>query len=218
MWHGRTVDLAQVRPNPQRSYGSCVDTQPLLEDDVRPRVPFTRIKPRAVHGHGRSFPRPHQPGPSTSGNARAFDGSPIGSPGGTLANRVTDGPRPGNPARHRGATALGRRSPPNFPDPDASPIQSRSYNPAPTELDLDTLSTDTTDSLREQVRRVHQRLNEVQKEILKSREEVGESSKGGSPFTLEIQSKPLPATFRFPALEPYDGSGDPMEHIATFRT
>ncbi|RWW49142.1 hypothetical protein BHE74_00044739 [Ensete ventricosum] len=95
--------------------------------------------------------------------------------------------------------------------------QSRSYNPAPTELDLDTLSTDSTDSLREQVRRVHQRLDEVQKEVLKSREEIGESSKGGSPFTPEIQSKPLPATFSLPALEPYDGSGDPMEHIATFR-
>ncbi|RRT41571.1 hypothetical protein B296_00052950 [Ensete ventricosum] len=86
-----------------------------------------------------------------------------------------------------------------------------------TELDLNTLSTDTTDSLREQVRRVHQRLDEVQKEVLKSREEVEESSKGGSPFTPEIQSKPLPAIFRLPTLEPYDGSGDPLEHIATFR-
>ncbi|RWV84966.1 hypothetical protein GW17_00053283 [Ensete ventricosum] len=106
---------------------------------------------------------------------------------------------------------------PASPTPTPARSQSRSYNPAPTELDLDTLSTDTTDSLREQVRRVHQRLDEVQKEVLKSREEVGESSKGGSPFTPEIQSKPLPATFRLPALEPYDGSGDPMEHIATFR-
>ncbi|RWW25439.1 hypothetical protein GW17_00010206 [Ensete ventricosum] len=61
----------------------------------------------------------------------------------------------------------------------------------------------------------NQRLDEVQKEVLKSREEVGESSKGGSPFTPDIQSKLLPATFRLP--EPYDGSGDPMEHIATFR-
>ncbi|RZS19230.1 hypothetical protein BHM03_00051603 [Ensete ventricosum] len=42
-------------------------------------------------------------------------------------------------------------------------------------------------------------------------------SQSDSPFTPEIQSKPLPATFRLPALEPYDGSGDPMEHIATFR-
>ncbi|RZS19148.1 hypothetical protein BHM03_00051496 [Ensete ventricosum] len=102
------------------------------------------------------------------------------------------------------------------PTPMPARSQSRSYNPAQTELDLDTLSTDTTYSLREQVRRVHQRLDEVQKEVLKSREEVGESSKGGSPFTPEIQSKPLPATFRLPALEPYDGSGDPMEHIVTF--
>ncbi|RWW18651.1 hypothetical protein GW17_00017354, partial [Ensete ventricosum] len=105
---------------------------------------------------------------------------------------------------------------PASPTPTSARSQSRSYNPALTELDLDTLSTDTTESLREQVRRVHQRLDEVQKEVLKSREEVGESSKGGSPFTPEIQSKPLPTTFRLPALEPYDGSCDPMEHIATF--
>ncbi|RWV95092.1 hypothetical protein GW17_00042315 [Ensete ventricosum] len=106
---------------------------------------------------------------------------------------------------------------PASPTPTPARSQSRSYNPAPTELDLDTLSTDSTDSLREQVRRVHQRLDEVQKEVFRSREEIGESSKGGSPFTPEIQSKPLPATFRLPALEPYDGSGDPTEHIATFR-
>ncbi|RZR86839.1 hypothetical protein BHM03_00014121, partial [Ensete ventricosum] len=44
-----------------------------------------------------------------------------------------------------------------------------------------------------------------------------ESSKGGSPFTPEIQAKMLPTTFRFPALEPYDGSDDQTEHFATFR-
>ncbi|RWV82812.1 hypothetical protein GW17_00055653 [Ensete ventricosum] len=101
---------------------------------------------------------------------------------------------------------------------NAAKDRCRSYNPAPIELDLDTLSTDCTDSLREQVSRVHQRLDEVQKEVLRSKEETGESSKRGSPFTPEIQSKPLPATFRLPALEPYDGSGDPMEHVATFRS
>ncbi|RZR90809.1 hypothetical protein BHM03_00018771, partial [Ensete ventricosum] len=103
------------------------------------------------------------------------------------------------------------------PTPTPARSQSRSYNRVPIEPDFDTLSTDTADSLREQVRRVYQRLDEVQKEVLKSRGEVGESSKGGSSFTLEIQSQPLPATFRLPALEPYDGSGDPTEHIATFR-
>ncbi|RWW79040.1 hypothetical protein BHE74_00012691 [Ensete ventricosum] len=75
------------------------------------------------------------------------------------------------------------------PTPTPARSQSRSYNPVPTEPDFDTLSTDTADSLRKQVRRVHQRLDEVQKEVLKSREEVGESSKGGSSFTPEIQAK-----------------------------
>ncbi|RZS28250.1 hypothetical protein BHM03_00061820 [Ensete ventricosum] len=103
------------------------------------------------------------------------------------------------------------------PTPTPARSQSRSYNPIRTEPDFDTLSTDTADSLREQVRRVHQRLDEVQKEVLKSRGEVGESSKGGSPFTPKIQAKSVSTTFRLPTLEPYDGSGDPTEHIAAFR-
>ncbi|RRT32029.1 hypothetical protein B296_00056883 [Ensete ventricosum] len=37
-----------------------------------------------------------------------------------------------------------------------------------------------------------------------------------SPFTPEIQGKPLLANFRLPTFEPYDGSGDPIKHIATF--
>ncbi|RRT31502.1 hypothetical protein B296_00056247 [Ensete ventricosum] len=63
---------------------------------------------------------------------------------------------------------------PASPTPTPARSQSRSYNPASTELDLDTLSTDSIDSLREQVRRVHQRLDEVQKEVFRSREEIGE--------------------------------------------
>ncbi|RZR86339.1 hypothetical protein BHM03_00013512 [Ensete ventricosum] len=95
--------------------------------------------------------------------------------------------------------------------------QSCSCDPIQTSPDLDTLSSDTADSLREQVRQVHQRLDEVHKEVLKSRREIGESSKGGSPFTPEIQGKPLTATFRLPTLEPYDGNDDPTEHIVAFR-
>ncbi|RWW40598.1 hypothetical protein BHE74_00053975 [Ensete ventricosum] len=89
------------------------------------------------------------------------------------------------------------------PTPTPAPSQSRSCDPVQTGPDFDSLSSDTTDSLREQVRQVHQRLDEVQKEVLKSREDIEESSKGGSPFTLEIQGKPLPASFRLPTLEPY---------------
>ncbi|RWW37012.1 hypothetical protein BHE74_00057925 [Ensete ventricosum] len=56
------------------------------------------------------------------------------------------------------------------------------------------------------------------KEVLNSKGEIGESSKGGSPFTPEIQGKPIPASFRLPTLELYDGGGDPTEHIVAFHT
>ncbi|RZR79185.1 hypothetical protein BHM03_00004817 [Ensete ventricosum] len=60
--------------------------------------------------------------------------------------------------------------------------------------ELDTLSFDSTDSLRARVPQVNQRLNDVQKEFVKSKEELEESSKGGSPFVPEIQDKPIPTT------------------------
>ncbi|RRT63201.1 hypothetical protein B296_00029994 [Ensete ventricosum] len=103
------------------------------------------------------------------------------------------------------------------PTPAPAWSQSRSCDLVQTGPDFDTLSSDTADSLREQVHQVHQRLDEVQKEVLKSKGEIRESSKGGSPFTPEIQGKPLPATFRLLALEPYDRSGDPTKHVAPFR-
>ncbi|RZS08109.1 hypothetical protein BHM03_00039038 [Ensete ventricosum] len=211
--HPRLAEEVRLHANPQ----------PLLEDDDRPGVPLTRIKPRAIHGHDRGFPRPHQPA--------AHQPAPLQTESPTTPSRgippVAEAPPPRVAEAPSPRVAevppprVAEEPPPRVPvSPTPTPTrsQSRSYNPAPTELDLDTLSTDSTDSLREQVRRVHQRLDEVQKEVLRSKDETGESSKGGSPFTPEIQSKPLPATFRLPALEPYDGSGDPMEHVATFRS
>ncbi|RRT67454.1 hypothetical protein B296_00015725, partial [Ensete ventricosum] len=75
-------------------------------------------------------------------------------------------------APSRGIPPVAEAPPPRVPvssTPTPTRSQSCSYNPAPTELDLDTLSTDSIDSLREQVRRVHQRLDEVQKEVLRSK-------------------------------------------------
>ncbi|RRT31976.1 hypothetical protein B296_00049407, partial [Ensete ventricosum] len=177
-------------------HGSCADPQPFLEDDDRPGVPFTRIQPRTIRNHGRGFPRPHQPSPSTSGYgadhsfipapAHAFDGSPNGSHGGTPTNGVASSPEPRVPPEVEPPQPQVAEARAASPTPTPARSQSRSYNPIQTEPDFDTLSTDTADSLREQVRRVHQRLDEVQKEVLKSRGEVGENSKGGSPFTPEI--------------------------------
>ncbi|RWW07945.1 hypothetical protein GW17_00028649 [Ensete ventricosum] len=82
--------------------------------------------------------------------------------------------------------------------------------------DPDIISSDS-DSLQAQLRLMNQRVDEVQKEFVKSKEEPEENSIGGSTFVPEVQDKPIPQHFRLPTLEAYDGSSDPTEHVAAFR-
>ncbi|XP_075650053.1 uncharacterized protein LOC142620582 [Castanea sativa] len=39
-----------------------------------------------------------------------------------------------------------------------------------------------------------------------------------SPFTASINSHPLPPKFKMPSLDSYDGTSNPCDHIATFKT
>ena len=39
-----------------------------------------------------------------------------------------------------------------------------------------------------------------------------------SPFVPSINSHPLPSKFKMPSLDSYDGTHDPCDHIATFKT
>ena len=39
-----------------------------------------------------------------------------------------------------------------------------------------------------------------------------------SPFTASINGHPLPAKFKMPSLDSNDGTRDPCDHIATFKT
>ena len=39
-----------------------------------------------------------------------------------------------------------------------------------------------------------------------------------SPFIMSINSHPLPSKFKMPALDSYDETCDPCDHIATFKT
>ena len=39
-----------------------------------------------------------------------------------------------------------------------------------------------------------------------------------SPFTVLINGHPLPPKFKMPSLDSYDGTCDPFDHIATFKT
>ncbi|RZS13818.1 hypothetical protein BHM03_00045434 [Ensete ventricosum] len=98
-----------------------------------------------------------------------------------------------------------------------SQSMSRSRNVMRTPPEPNIISSDSTNSMREQLRQVNQRLDEVLRDFVKSKEVVGETTKGGSPFIPKIQDKPVPSGFRLPILEPYDGSTDPSEHVGMFR-
>ena len=39
-----------------------------------------------------------------------------------------------------------------------------------------------------------------------------------SPFTLSVNSFPLPQKFRMPQIKSYDGVKDPLDHLETFKT
>ncbi|RRT67399.1 hypothetical protein B296_00017911 [Ensete ventricosum] len=123
----------------------------------------------------------------------------------------TGRPKENTPAEHP-TTPRSR-----IPNTSVSQPANRSRDVMCLSLEPDVVSSDSTNSVREQLRQVNQRLDEVQKDFVRSKEEVGETTKGGSSFTPEILDKPIPSSFRLSTLEPYDGSTEPTEHVAAFR-
>ncbi|RRT58408.1 hypothetical protein B296_00021041 [Ensete ventricosum] len=81
----------------------------------------------------------------------------------------------------------------------------------------DTLSSNSTNSLRAQLRLMNRCIDEVQKEFVKSKDELEESSMIVSPFVPEIHDKPISRKYWLPTLEAYDDSFDPTEHVVAFR-
>ncbi|RWW43059.1 hypothetical protein BHE74_00051320 [Ensete ventricosum] len=81
--------------------------------------------------------------------------------------------------------------------PSVTAVRSVSHlrDSTPMTSELDIISSDSINSLREHLRQVNQRLDEVQKEFIKSKEELEESSNGDSPFVPEIQDKPVLTNF-----------------------
>ncbi|RRT72489.1 hypothetical protein B296_00008639 [Ensete ventricosum] len=82
--------------------------------------------------------------------------------------------------------------------------------------DPDTLSSDSIDSLRVQLRLVNQRINNVHKTI-RTKDERGESPLCGSLFVQKIKDTPIPQHFHLTMLEVYDDGSDPIEHVAAFQ-
>ncbi|RWV89213.1 hypothetical protein GW17_00048643 [Ensete ventricosum] len=62
---------------------------------------------------------------------------------------------------------------------------------------------------------MNQRFDDVHK-TLRTKDERGKSPLCGSPFIQEIQDVSILQHFHLPMLEAYDGSSDPMEHVAAF--
>ncbi|RWW39844.1 hypothetical protein BHE74_00054784 [Ensete ventricosum] len=111
---------------------------------------------------------------------------------------------------------------PRTPMSDQAPSGDAAKRPEPSPnasahsfLDPDTLSSDSTDSLREQLHLVNQRIDDVRR-TLRMKDERGEGPLRGSPFIQEIQGAPIPSHFHLLMLEAYDGRSDPMEHVAMF--
>ncbi|RRT73144.1 hypothetical protein B296_00026627 [Ensete ventricosum] len=109
---------------------------------------------------------------------------------------------------------------PHFsPESDRAPLGDAAKRPelAPSAAahsfpDPDTLFSESIDSLREQLRLVNQRIDDVRK-TLRTKDEHAEGPLHDSPFVQEIQDAPIPSYFRLPMLVAYDSSSDRTEHI-----
>ncbi|RZR74686.1 hypothetical protein BHM03_00041293 [Ensete ventricosum] len=125
-------------------------------------------------------------------------------------DRAATSPDHGSELAHMGDLI---RTPSIVPEKSTAPHLGEEHTP----WEPDTLSSNSTNSFRVQLRCINKRLDEVQKEVTKSKEDAGENSKHKSPFAPEIQDKPIPTNFRLPTLESYDRSSDLTEHVAAFR-
>ncbi|RRT42978.1 hypothetical protein B296_00021956 [Ensete ventricosum] len=226
-------DTAHLLHAPLMSYDTPhhrpIPLHPHVHRTTRSRTHSSPTEPRTSHRDGRGVPwsRPASP------NADWDDPShrPLHPSTGSSADALVSGCSLADAAI--GSTLVmadPRRTPWQWsttPPPieatiensDASVSQSTNHSQDIMRIPLesDVVSSDSTNSVREQLRQVNQRLDEVQRDFVRSKEEVGETTKGGSPFAPEILDKPIPSSFRLPTLEPYNESIDPSEHVATFR-
>lgn len=60
-------------------------------------------------------------------------------------------------------------------------------------------------------------MDEVQKKVYKTKKDHRDNVTRGSPFTQEIQDKPILLNFYLLTLEAYDSGADLVEHVAAFR-
>ena len=67
----------------------------------------------------------------------------------------------------------------------------------------------------DQIRRV---MDEMRENMRRANPVVDLVHRTDSPFTTSINGHPLPPKFKMSSLDLYDGTHDPFDHIATFKT
>ncbi|XP_030963816.1 uncharacterized protein LOC115984981 [Quercus lobata] len=107
--------------------------------------------------------------------------------------------------------------------------QTREEHAGQTQGHGDTQNTEIGSQFRGTTSRTVPHLKEEMDQMKKVMEEMKENMRRtnpiedlvhrtDSPFTASINGHPLPSKFKLPSLDSYDGTRDPFDHIATFKT
>ena len=76
----------------------------------------------------------------------------------------------------------------------------------------------TVPHLKEEMDQMKKVMEEMKENMRRANSIEDLVHKTDSPFMASINGHPLPSKFKLPSLNSYDGTCDPFDHIATFKT
>ena len=76
----------------------------------------------------------------------------------------------------------------------------------------------TVPHLKEEIHQMKKVMKEMKENMRRTNPIEDLVHRTDSPFTASINGHPLPSKFKLPSLDSYDGTRDPFDHIATFKT
>ena len=79
-------------------------------------------------------------------------------------------------------------------------------------------TSQTTPHLKEEMNQMKRVMEEMKENMRKANPIEDLVHRTDLPFTASINGHPLPPKFNMPSLDSYDGTRDPFDHIATFKT
>ena len=79
-------------------------------------------------------------------------------------------------------------------------------------------TSQTVPHLKEEMDQMKRVMEEMKENMRRANPIEDLDHRTNSPFTASINSHHLPPKFKMPSLDSYDGTRDPFDHIATFKT